>query len=318
MGGDDKGLTAKGPNGLHSLSFYLKCMFGGVLACGLTHASVVTLDVTKCRIQAHSKAGRWPKGLIVGVRKIASEEGFAGLVKGWVPTLFGYSIQGLFKYGLNEFFKDFYTNLVGEKNIDAHWKKMMIWAAASGSAEFFADVALCPFEMTKVKMQVTLPGAEGFPKNFLGAISAMNVNRAETKFPFGSLILLWFRQVPYTMIKFVGFYQTAEMIYDYLEKSRGIKKSDMSKAQQLTITFLAGYWAGIFCAIATQPMDNLIAMKGIPENKNKSWPQMSSEMGTYNLFTKGLGTRVIMIGTLTGLQWWIYGSFKSFVGFGTQ
>jgi solute carrier family 25 phosphate transporter 3 len=33
---------------------------------------------------------------------------------------------------------------------------------------------------------------------------------------------------------------------------------------------------------------------------------------------KGLGTRVIMIGTLTGLQWWIYGAFKSALGFGTQ
>ena len=25
---------------------------------------------------------------------------------------------------------------------------MTLWAAASGSAEFFADIALCPFEMT--------------------------------------------------------------------------------------------------------------------------------------------------------------------------
>eukprot|EP01126_Amoeba_proteus_P022839 TRINITY_DN229_c0_g1_i18.p1 TRINITY_DN229_c0_g1~~TRINITY_DN229_c0_g1_i18.p1 ORF type:complete len:101 (+),score=9.51 TRINITY_DN229_c0_g1_i18:26-304(+) len=92
----------------------------------------------------------------------------------------------------------------------------------------------------------------------------------------------------------------------------------MSTGQQLTVTFLSGYWAGIFCAIATQPMDNLVSMKGIPENKDKSWGKMASEMGTKDLFTKGLGTRVIMIGTLTGLQWWIYGSFKSVAGFGTQ
>jgi len=196
---------------------------------------------------------------------------------------------------------------------------MALWAAASGSAEIFADVALCPFEMTKVKMQVTLPGQEGaVPSKFLPAISAMSANRAETKFPYGSLYPLWGRQIPYTMIKFVGFYQTAEMIYNYLDKNHGIKKSDMSPAKQLTVTFLAGYWAGIFCAIATQPMDNLVSMKGIAENKNKSWGQMASEMGTKDLFTKGLGTRVIMIGTLTGLQWWIYGSWKSALGFGTQ
>jgi solute carrier family 25 phosphate transporter 3 len=29
---------------------------------------------------------------------------------------------------------------------------------------------------------------------------------------------------------------------------------------------------------------------------------------------RGLGTRIFMIGTLTGLQWWIYDSFKTLVG----
>jgi solute carrier family 25 phosphate transporter 3 len=321
MGGDTPatGLAAKGANGMHSLEYYSKCMLGGLLACGLTHAAVVTLDVAKCRAQAHSKAGRWPKGLIPGIQKIVADEGFAGMTKGWVPTLFGYGAQGLFKFGLNEFFKDLYTNVVGEKNVDAQWKKMVLWAAASGSAEVFADVALCPFEMTKVKMQVTLPGSEGgVPPRFLAAISHMSANKAETKFPFGSLYPLWGRQIPYTMIKFVGFYQTADMIYQYLEKNHGVKKSEMSEGKQLIITFLAGYWAGIFCAIATQPMDNLVSMKGIAENKNKGWGEMATEMGTKDLFTKGLGTRVIMIGTLTGLQWWIYGSFKAAMGFGTS
>eukprot|EP01126_Amoeba_proteus_P022843 TRINITY_DN229_c0_g1_i7.p1 TRINITY_DN229_c0_g1~~TRINITY_DN229_c0_g1_i7.p1 ORF type:complete len:322 (-),score=40.70 TRINITY_DN229_c0_g1_i7:63-1028(-) len=321
MGGDgNTGLAAKGANGMHSLEYYLKCMFGGLLACGLTHAGVVTLDVAKVRAQAHSKAGRWPKGLIPGVQKIAAEEGLSGLVRGWVPTFYGYSAQGLFKFGFNELFKDIYSRMVGEQNLDAQWKKMCLWAAASGSAEVFADVALCPFEMTKVKMQVSLPdkGSITYPKNFLPAWNLMSANRAETKFPFGSLYPLWGRQIPYTMIKFVGFYQTAEMIYEFLDKKWNIKKSQMSTGQQLTVTFLSGYWAGIFCAIATQPMDNLVSMKGIPENKDKSWGKMASEMGTKDLFTKGLGTRVIMIGTLTGLQWWIYGSFKSVAGFGTQ
>jgi len=316
MGGD-KG-SEKQANGFHTLSFYFKCMIGGALACGLTHASVVTLDVAKCRAQAHSKAGRWPKGLIPGVQKIIAEEGVAGMIKGWVPTLFGYSAQGLFKFGLNEFFKDAYTNVVGAENLNAQWKKMVLWAAASGSAEIFADVALCPFEMTKVKMQVTLPGTQGaVPPQFGAAWAAMSANRAETKFPFGSLYPLWGRQIPYTMIKFVGFYQTQEMIYAFIEKNYGVKKSEMSTPKQLTVTFLAGYWAGIFCAVATQPMDNLVSMKGIPENKNKPWGQMASEMGTKDLFLKGLGTRVIMIGTLTGLQWWIYGTWKSLLGFGT-
>jgi len=305
---------------LHSLDYYAKCCIGGVAACGVTHAAVVTLDVSKCRAQAHSKAGRWPKGLVPGLKKIFAEEGVAGATKGVTPTFFGYGAQGFCKFGFNEFFKDVYTNVVGEEWVHhATWRKMLVWAAASGSAEIFADVALCPFEMTKVKMQVTLPGQPGQISDKFGeAWKYMSANRADTRFPFGSLVPLWGRQVPYTMIKFVGFYQTQDMVYKYLEKSQGRKKSSYSETQQLAITFGCGYWAGIFCAIATQPMDNLVSMKGIPENRNKPWGAMASEMGTLNLFTKGLGTRILMIGTLTGLQWWIYGSFKNAMGFGTS
>ena len=294
-------------------------MFGGILACGVTHASVVSLDVAKCRAQAHSRAGRWPSSLVPGLRKIMAEEGARGLRVGWVPTFFGYGAQGLFKFGLNEFFKDIYSHAVGEENLDSRAKKMVLWAAASGSAEIFADIALCPFEMTKVKMQVTLPGQEGgISHKLLKGMSEMSARSAETRFPFGSLAPLWGRQVPYTMIKFVGFYLTAEQVYMEIEKRKGWKKSDLSSTTQLGITFACGYWAGIFCAIATQPMDNLVSMKGIPENRTKPWGQMASEMGTLNLFTKGLGTRILMIGTLTGLQWWIYGTTKYYMGFGTQ
>merc|ERR1711907_314373 len=287
----------------HDLTYYTKCMFGGVLACGVTHASVVSLDVAKCRAQAHSKAGRWPSGLIPGLRKIAAEEGMNGLTVGWVPTLFGYGAQGLFKFGLNEFFKDLYTGAVGEENLTTQPRKMALWAAASGSAEVFADVALCPFEMTKVKMQLSLPGSsEPVPRNLIPAMQYMSKNAADTRFPFGSLIPLWGRQVPYTMIKFVGFYLTAEWVYDRIKRATGKSKSELSNATQLSITFASGYWAGIFCAVATQPMDNLVSMKGNPDNKSKSWGEMAKSMGTRDLFLKGLGTRVLMIGTLTGLQ----------------
>jgi len=305
--------------GLRAPSYYAKCMMGGVLACGLTHASVVSLDIAKCRAQAHSKSGKWPGGLIPSLKKIYAEEGAAGLRTGWVPTLYGYGAQGLFKFGLNEFFKDVYTSLIGVENLNTTAKWMVLWAAASGSAEVFADIALCPFEMTKVKMQVTLPGdANPFPKSLFAAMGEMKARGSETRFPFGSLIPLWGRQVPYTMIKFVGFYLTAEWVYDKIKQTTGKSKNQLSNATQLSVTFASGYWAGIFCAVATQPMDNLVSMKGNPDNKSKSWGEMAKSMGTRDLFLKGLGTRVLMIGTLTGLQWWIYGSFKSIMGFGTQ
>jgi hypothetical protein len=35
----------------HDISYYSKCMFGGALACGLTHAGITPLDVAKCNMQ---------------------------------------------------------------------------------------------------------------------------------------------------------------------------------------------------------------------------------------------------------------------------
>jgi len=35
--------------GEHDLSYYIKCMIGGALGCGLTHTAIVPLDIIKCR-----------------------------------------------------------------------------------------------------------------------------------------------------------------------------------------------------------------------------------------------------------------------------
>lgn len=50
---------------------------------------------------------------------------------------------------------------------------------------------------------------------------------------------------------------------------------------------------------------------------NKTAGQILSELGPMGVWG-GLGTRIIMIGTLTGLQWWIYDSFKTAFGLGTS
>ena len=317
-------LLKKNPDtGMGPASYYGRCMAGGALACGVTHASVVTLDVAKCRSQTHAS---WPAGLIPSIRKTWATEGFAGITKGWVPTFYGYGAQGLCKFGLNEVFKDYYTHLIGgPETLDSTPKKMLLWAVASGSAEVVADVFLCPFEMTKVKMQVTLPNTSGnsgsspaVSNNMMQAFRDMSARKAETGFPFGSLQPLWGRQVPYTMIKFVGFYVTQNAVYDEIERRTGKVKDDFSESQQLGITFGCGYWAGIFCAITTQPMDNLVSMKGSDTNANKSFSQLAKEVGAKDLFMKGLSTRIIMIGTLTGLQWWVYGTWKNMCGLGTS
>ena len=56
------------------------------------------------------------KNISTGFKVSVAEEGIRGLAKGWAPTLIGYSIQGVGKFGFYEAFKIFYANLLGEVN----------------------------------------------------------------------------------------------------------------------------------------------------------------------------------------------------------
>ena len=131
------------------------------------------------------------QGLSQGLKLLVKEEGAKGIWKGVGPTFVGYSLQGMFKYGLYEVFKDYYSNLAGEEAAQKY--KPFIWLAGSASAEFFADIALCPLEMTKVKIQTSAAGT--FPVPFGAALKEMSRTKAETRYPFGSLVPLWSRQV---------------------------------------------------------------------------------------------------------------------------
>eukprot|EP00606_Chrysophyceae_sp_TOSAG23-5_P001255 GSChrysophyteH2.ASY1.ANO1.2.1 assembled CDS len=257
-------------------------MGAGVLSCGLTHLAVTPLDVAKCNMQ-----------------------GTGALFKGWFPTLLGYSAQGCFKFGLYEFFKDYYSNLAGEENAKKY--QGAIWLVGSASAEFFADAALCPFEMVKVRVQTAVPGT--FPTGMFSALSAM---RAEpgNKWPFGSLVPLWSRQIPYTMAKFYFFENVKNAFYDHVFTD---PKETYTKGTHLGITFASGYIAGVACAIVSHPADTVVSK--MAKDTTKSAGDILSELGIGGIWG-GLGTRIIMIGTLTGLQWWIYDSFKTVVGLG--
>ncbi|KAF8517904.1 mitochondrial carrier protein [Hysterangium stoloniferum] len=291
----------------HDTSYYAKCMLGGVLACGLTHAGITPLDVAKCNMQVDPVKY---KGLGSGLRTLIAEEGATGIWKGVGPTLLGYSLQGMFKYGLYEVFKDTYSNLAGEEAANKY--KPFIWLAGSASAEVFADIALCPLEMTKVKIQTSPVGT--FPTSFGPALAAMQANKVELRYPFGSLVPLWSRQIPYTMAKFFFFEKIVQLFYTHVFVE---PKETYSKPTQLGVTFASGYLAGVVCAIVSHPADTLVSLMGKKDNKGKPIGQIASEAGIKTLATKGLGTRVIMIGTLTGFQWWIYDSFKAAMGMGT-
>jgi len=59
------------------------------------------------------------------------------------------------------------------------------------------------------------------------------------------------------MTKFGAFENTVKAIYrNVLTKP----KSSYSKSTQLGVTFAAGYFAGIFCAIVSHPADTMVSI----------------------------------------------------------
>merc|ERR1719245_968012 len=231
-----------------SQKYFALCGFGGILSCGITHTAVVPLDLVKCRIQVDP--GKYGS-LINGFRVTLADAGIRELGKGWAPTLIGYSMQGLCKFGFYEVFKNLYAGMIGEEN--AYLWRTSLYLAASASAEFFADIALCPTEAVKVRMQTSPPGT--FPTTLRAAFPVIKNAEGINGF-YKSLVPLWGRQIPYTMMKFACFERTVEALYQYVVPK---PRAECSKSEQLVVTFAAGYIAGVFCAIVSHPADTLVS-----------------------------------------------------------
>lgn len=127
---------------------------------------------------------------------------------------------------------------------------------------------------------------------------------------FKGLTPLWARQIPYTMMKFGAFENTVQALYKYVVPK---PKEECNKTEQLGVSFAAGYIAGVFCAAVSHPADLLVSQ--LNARKGVSAGTIIKEMGYVALFTRGLPLRIVMIGTLTGLQWGIYDGYKTYVGY---
>nr|BAX57173.1 phosphate carrier 2 [Liriomyza chinensis] len=277
-----------------SNKYYALCGLGGILSCGTTHTFVVPLDLVKCRLQVDQKKY---KNLIHGFKLTVKEEGTRGLAKGWAPTFFGYSAQGLCKFGLYEVFKIKYAEMLGEEN--AYLYRTWLYLAASASAEFFADIALAPMEAAKVKIQTTA----GFANTLREAVPKMIKDEGVGAF-YKGLVPLWMRQIPYTMMKFACFEKTVELLYKHVVPK---PRAECTKGEQLVVTFAAGYIAGVFCAVVSHPAD--VVVSKLNQAKGSSAIQVARSLGFMGMWN-GLTPRIIMIGTLTALQWFIYDGVK--------
>lgn len=279
---------------MFSNKFFILCAAGGMLACGTTHTFVTPIDLVKCRIQVDPVKY---KSIFTGFRVSYSEGGLANLVKGWAPTFFGYSMQGAAKFCGYEYFKYRYSKAVSEET--AYIYRTGLYLAAAASAEFVADIFLAPLEAVKVRIQTT----PGYTSQMSKAMPHMLSTEGFGTF-YKGITPLWGRQIPYTMMKFASFEKVLELLYETVAPK---PRAQCTKNEQLVLTFTAGYIAGVLCAIVSHPADTLVSK--LNKEPGSTIGSIIKDVGFRGIWG-GLTLRIFMIGTLTGLQWFVYDGFK--------
>ncbi|KAL7608231.1 mitochondrial phosphate carrier protein 1, mitochondrial [Lactuca sativa] len=279
--------------------YYGICTAGGMFSAGATHLAVTPLDVLKVNMQVnpikfHSIAS--------GLNILWKEEGPSSLWRGWSGKLFGYGVQGGFKFGLYEFFKRRYTDVLTDE------RQSIVYFLSSASAQVFADIALCPFEAVKVRVQTQPNFAKGLSDGFPKLYSREGISGF-----YKGLLPLWGRNLPFSMIMFSTFEHSVDLIYKKIVQKR---KEECSRGQQLGVTCLAGYTAGAVGTVISNPADNIVSSL-YNKKANHTVLQVAKSIGMVNLFTRSLPIRVALVGPVVTLQWFFYDTIKVLNGLPT-
>lgn len=370
----------------YTFHYFMYCLLGGVVA-GTVHVVVTPIDVVKCRVQV----GEY-RSFREGFAQIFYAEADRSIMRalplflrGWVPTAWGYCIQGALKFCLYEVLK--YVLLIGplerlraeEAAAGATSQdpslvpsspvssggnatgggsvyhsgvfQLIMFLLASSAAEVVADVGLAPWEAVKIRMQTS----STFPTSLRSALPRMWEAEGLHGF-YKGLVPLWCRQVPYTMMKFASFEVIVVMLASALHALGLLDPKYPSTLGKLFVSLLAGMLAGVLCGLISHPADTVLSKlnqkgtysgsgggigNGVPQapllasaiaaaRHNSMGGGGGGSNGTLHDILvllrdlgwrgvwKGLAPRLLMVSTLTALQWVTYDSFKVLVGLPTS
>ncbi|KAF2843520.1 mitochondrial carrier [Patellaria atrata CBS 101060] len=303
LDGIKQAAAAQDPRKLSGFALYSRFAFAGAVCCSVTHGALTPVDVVKTRIQLDPI--KYNKGLIGGFRQVIASEGAGAVWTGFGPTAAGYFLQGAFKFGGYEFFKQQCINQLGYES--ASQNRTAVYLASAAAAEFFADIALCPLEATRIRLVSEPTFASGLVSGFGKILKNEGVGAFYSG--FGPIL---FKQVPYTMAKFVVYEKVAEMVW------RSIDKNTASSSTATAVNLGSGLVAGFAAAIISQPADTMLSKinktKGLPgEGTTTRLIKIAKELGLRGSYA-GIGARLFMVGTLTAGQFAIYGDIKKALG----
>ncbi|KAF9971471.1 mitochondrial phosphate carrier protein [Actinomortierella ambigua] len=284
-------------------NLYARFALAGAICCGVTHGALTPVDVVKTRIQLEPTV--YNKGMIAGFRQVVKAEGAGALMTGFGPTFAGYFLQGALKFGGYEFWKKTFIDTLGVET--ASNNRTAIYLASSGIAEFFADVALCPLEATRIRLVSQPTFATGLLSGFSRILKEEGVLRGFYS-GFGPIL---FKQIPYTMAKFVVYERVSESILNQVGP-----KEKLSSGAMTSVNLGSGLIAGAAAAIVSQPADTLLSKINKASGSGSVMSRLvglAKELGPRGLFL-GLGPRIVMVGTLTAFQFAIYADIKKALG----
>ncbi|XAR58078.1 hypothetical protein NMG60_11026455 [Bertholletia excelsa] len=282
-----------------SPGYYGVCAVGGMLSAGATHFAITPLDVLKVNMQVHPIKYR---SISTCFTTILREQGPSAFWRGSGGKFFGYGIQGACRFGLYEYFKKVYSNLLVDQS------RSFIFFVSSASAEVIANVALCPFEAIKVRVQAQ----PHFAKGLIDGCPKLYATEGLRGF-YRGLVPLWGRNLPFSMVMFSTFEHSVNFLYCNVIQRR---KEDCSRAQQLGVTCLAGYAAGSVGSIISNPADIIVA--SLYNRRASSLKLAVKKIGLVNLFTRSLPIRIMLVGPAVTLQWLFYDTIKVLSGLPTS
>lgn len=259
----------------YTFQYFIYCLLGGVVA-GTVHIMVTPIDLVKCRVQV----GEY-RSFREGFAQLYWAEADASVLRalplffrGWVPTAWGYCIQGALKFSLYEVFK--YVLLIGplERQNAAPPSRdpaalatapsssvynsavfqLLMFLLSSSLAEVVADVGLAPWEAVKIRMQTSLTCSTSLRK----ALPRMWELEGLHGF-YKGLVPLWCRQVPYTMMKFASFEVIVVNLSSLFVAMGLLDLTHASTLGKLVVSLLAGMLAGVLCGLVSHPADTVLS-----------------------------------------------------------
>merc|ERR1711920_341401 len=131
---------------------------------------------------------------------------------------------------------------------------------------------------------------------------------------YSGFVPMLFKQIPYTIAKFVVQDFAQESIYKAFAPKR-----DVSKGTKFGISLTSGVIAGVAAAIISHPADTLLSKinkvgEGGEGNMFVRMARISRDLGPVKLCTTGLAPRCVMIGSITAGQFGIFDTLLPVLG----